>query len=512
MRALAASLVVLLAWTSTSSGREPEPNAGPPAAGKYVVMVDPGAGDEFLPAAKALAEFHKASLRRFDAGRLDEAFAELTQIRPDYVVFVLPPEKIDVDLAHQILERSTALDDDPFPDFEYGFVTGRDETAALRFVERVQRAWRADPGRKVTLFGSWEGFFPPLPHTLSALKPMKAEGEFRYVMTRAGEDTRRKAAREALESARGKDMLLFFSHGEPDEMGSCFRAKDLREWKVDLAQTILVNCACYNGAPGRWFAPGPKGVADRGVVARSDSVALAVLDSGVVGYFAGIDAWHGPLAMQVFGHVFDDGMRLGQAAKAMSDRLALEFLPGRIHFGPALRTPERFAGEGTANRRHNGAGMIFYGDPALAPFARSASRLGFAEWTPGEVPRFTIRLGTRPLLDGQPAQDFMIPQSRLTDYYSIKTADYLKELALEMDRVLPLPPGVTKAPALRIKSARSGGRDVPTGPLQVVVERTPRQDFLHVRVPLAVRAVGSEWPFTICKEGITVEIEGELAP
>src|SRR5438105_15387361 len=60
-------------------------------------------------------------------------------------------------------------------------------------------------------------------------------------------------------------------------------------------------CRVNNGAPGRWYAPGPGGVEDRGVVKRDDSVALAVLDSGVVGYFAGIDPWHGPLALQVFG-------------------------------------------------------------------------------------------------------------------------------------------------------------------------------------------------------------------
>ena len=35
--------------------------AAPPAAGKYAVLVDPGPGDAFLPAAKALADFHQAS-------------------------------------------------------------------------------------------------------------------------------------------------------------------------------------------------------------------------------------------------------------------------------------------------------------------------------------------------------------------------------------------------------------------------------------------------------------------
>src|SRR5436305_975477 len=113
--------------------------------------------------------------------------------------------------------------------------------------------------------------------------------------------------------------------------------------------------------------------------AHEDSVALALLDSGVAAYVAGIDPWHGPLANQAFGYLFDDGLSLGGAAKRMADRLALDFLPGRISFPPTATVGDRFAGEGVTNRRHNGAGMIVYGDPAFAPLAQSASRLAFAE-------------------------------------------------------------------------------------------------------------------------------------
>src|SRR2546421_8927272 len=100
--------------------------------------------------------------------------------------------------------------------------------------------------------------------------------------------------------------------------------------------------------------------------------------------------------------------------------------------------------------------MILYGDPAFAPFAKSASHLGFAELKTGDGQKCELRLGTRPLLDGPPAVDFMIPENRLFDYYSIKSADFMKELALEVYRVVPLPVGVDRAPALRVKSARSG--------------------------------------------------------
>src|SRR5438477_4954224 len=72
--------------------------AAPPAGGKYLVLVDPGPGDAYLPAARRLAEFHKGEVIRFDPAKLDEAFATLKERRPDFVAFVLPPDKIDVDL------------------------------------------------------------------------------------------------------------------------------------------------------------------------------------------------------------------------------------------------------------------------------------------------------------------------------------------------------------------------------------------------------------------------------
>lgn len=471
----------------------------------YVVLVDAGKNDEYLSAAKALADFHQGSLIPFTAEKLDAAFAELKTRKPDYVVFVLPPEKIDVDLTHQILERSTKLDDDPFQDFAYGFVTGRDGAAALRFVERIKAAWKRTYDRNAAFFGSWEGPTLPAPQPLSSFKAMKMPAEARFVLARAPEAERQKAAKEALASLKGKDALLFFSHGYPYEMGSCFSAKDFVDWNAELGPAVLVNCSCYNGAPGRWFAPSATGPEEKPAVAKADSVALAILDSGVPAYFAGVDPWHGPLAIQVFSYVVDDGLTLGAAAKRMHDRLALDFLPEPIHYEPTMAVKNRFGGEGSINRRHNGAGMILYGDPAWAPFVKNASKLGFADWS-GNSGRKSLRMGWKPLVDGQPGQDFIIPMNRLLDYYSAKSNDVMKEISLEVYRVVPWPGDATISSALKVVSARSGGQDIPTGRLQLVQEQHGGQRLLHVRVPLTVRAYGTHWPMTISAKGIDLEL------
>jgi hypothetical protein len=426
---------------------------------------------------------------------------------------VLPPGKIDVDLAHEILALACRVDEDPFVDFEYGFITGRDGDAARKFVERIAAARKRKFGRKAALFGTWEGLFPPQRTPLTFFQRAGFDAEVRYVLARDEEPLQRKASREALETFSGRDALLFFSHGYPHEMAGCFTAAELREWKVDLSPAVLVNCACWNGAPGRWFAPGREGPVDRGIVPPEDSVALEILDRGVTGYVAGIDPWHGPLAFKVFARIVGDGMRLGEAAKRLLDRLALEFHPDRICFQPTLEHKERFSGEGVNNRRHNGAGMILYGDPAFAPFRNVAFRPDFAARETAEGGRIRIRMGTRPLIQGAPGADFLIPRSRLIDYYSVRSADFQKELAMEIYRVVAVPKGTVTVPLLQVASARSGKYDVKTGPPQVVLETTPRGDFLHVRVPLEEPVYSMlGWPQHIAAHGLTVILEENPDP
>src|SRR5581483_12016716 len=168
--------------------------------GRYLVLVDPGAKDEFLPAAEALAALHGAELKRFDPARLDAT-----------------------------LELATRVDDDPFVDFEYGFVTGRDGAAAVRFVRRIEQAWRRDFGDRATLFASWEGAHLPSGEQMTGLKALGFSAQQRLVKASDAEEVRAPAARRSLRDCQGNDALIFMSHGYPDRMESCFRAKDLRD-------------------------------------------------------------------------------------------------------------------------------------------------------------------------------------------------------------------------------------------------------------------------------------------
>ncbi len=481
------------------------------ARARYLVFVEPGEKDAFLPAAQSLATFHGAEVVRFESSDLDQVLETVRRHQPDHVAFVLPPSNIDVDLSHDILELAVRVDDDPFVDFEYGFITGRDGAAASAFVSRILRAHDHDYGRRASMFGSWEGQMGPMRAPMTAFAAMGFEAKSYYVRVHDEEPKRIESARNAFQGMKGSDALLFFSHGYPDEMSFCFRAQDLRDWKVDLWPSILVNCACYNGAPGRWYAPGRGGPEDKGRVDPKVSVALQILDAGVPAYVAGVDPWHGLLANQVFDLIVGEGMRLGEATKRMFDRLALEFWPERIDFPPTAEHRLRFSGEGTNNRRHNGGGMILFGDPAFAPFERD-DRRAYSDLAVGKDGSLRVRMGTKPLVDGGPGEDFMIPMNVVLDYYSVKSAQNLmQQLGIELHRVVRFDADAAAVPALTVSKARCGKEDVRTKEPQCLFEERRDGRYLHVRLPLAEPWFPPGlWPGKISQHGLSVELEGRL--
>lgn len=474
------------------------------SVGDYVVLLEGGESSPYASAAQKLADRRKGEVRPWSAADHPATLKLLRELRPITVVFVLAPEKIDVDLAHELLSLATRVDDDPFVDFEYGFITGRDGPAAERFVERTLAAADRKFSRRGAMFGTWESPVLPPETPLGAMAALGFDFDQHFVLSRDDADKRAAAARTALGKLSGRDVLLFFSHGYPDQFVGGFRAADLREWKIDLAPAVLINCACYNGAPGRWYELSPQGGVDRGLVKPDESVALALLDSGICAYFAGIDPWHGPLANQLFSYVVDDGLRLGAAAKHMHDRLALDFLPDRINYPPVREY--RFAGEGVENRRSNAAGMIFYGDPSLAPFSADPPRLLSAAAESGDDGKLRVTIALKQLVRGMPATDFMVTQARLLDYFSVRGGDLMKSLQCELYRVIPVDPHVTTAPRLRVIQARCGGQPLPTGDVQTALEETPGGRLLHIRVPLKVQVFGSPWVMLLANQGAKVEL------
>ncbi len=112
-----------------------------PALADYVVLVGVDDTDPYSEAAKLLAEHHGTDrILRFDPAKPETVVPTLRRIGPTHVAIVLRPEQIHVNSVRRFLRMSTTIDDDPFVDFEFGYITGETAAEAVRFVENIIRA------------------------------------------------------------------------------------------------------------------------------------------------------------------------------------------------------------------------------------------------------------------------------------------------------------------------------------------------------------------------------------
>lgn len=482
----------------------PVAHATPTGSSIDLVLVDARCGGEFRAAAELLAAGHRATVAEAD---LDDAVALESVLRshtPSHVVFVVEPAHLDLDLTHRVLETSTRVDSDPFPDFAHGFVTGLDGAAARRFVQAMLAARTAPRSRALGVLGVSE-------NTAAAPQPLGAELARACALSFAFEglpsvEASPRRRRDALERLGHSDLLMLFSHGEPDRMIGAFRGSELRSWAVDFDGRIVVNCACFNGSMGEAVLPGANGLQTI-EVAPDESVALAMLDTGVAGYVAGIDAWHGPLAVQVVLALADDGASLGDAVRRPIDRLVLSQQDRPLRFPAQHERSQRFSAEPGAFARGNAAGSVLFGDPSFAPFRDGAPR-AFAATLDGTPDRRSVRIELAPVPGVGGGYGSMLLLPRVLAYFE-PIPNPPTTLPLELHRVVDWPADEPRPRSWRVTRATCG--DEPLQCLDVVTayEDTPHGPRLHVVVPLATATGldGVRLRTDLARLGATVVVE-----
>ena len=82
----------------------------------------------------SLQERHGAKVLRFANTPMDLE-AELKALNPRYVAIVDVPENIGRDYVIALNQMSRRMDNDPYADFLWGIVTGRNASAAQRMLD-----------------------------------------------------------------------------------------------------------------------------------------------------------------------------------------------------------------------------------------------------------------------------------------------------------------------------------------------------------------------------------------
>src|SRR5439155_12185162 len=254
----------------------------------YIVADAVGKNDAFHQAAQRLAAHRRGKILPLDLENLNAFRDSLRQKPPRFVAVVLRPEQLDYDLARKFLAMATQIDDDPFVDFSYGFVTGATADEALAFVERSIESEQTRRAPNLGSIGVWEiarsmevlGTFPSRDRRIAHLEGRLASS---HQLQNESRDTQ--FIKRFLPKLEGKSVVIFGGHGYPREVVGGPTWKDLADLKLDSA--VALNIACYTGVTETWFENDWKErVSRKRKIPMSESFALALLRTGVIGYVA----------------------------------------------------------------------------------------------------------------------------------------------------------------------------------------------------------------------------------
>jgi hypothetical protein len=298
-----------------------------------------------------------------DVDDLDPFLTVLTEHQPYYILFLLQPDQLDVNLSRQWLTLTSRIDPDPFVDARTGFITGRSPETAAELVERIEdvvvgriRMPRAlidnlgpNPGLDETDFTKRRGsFFLPV-----YARDMPAASISHGV---------RGFTQKRLDSMAGAGILHFGGHGFPDRVVDCLNGPHVRRLTLDPA--LVFNGACYTGVTGDWFDVSSGRLA-RKTVRPEIAFSLQMLANNAVAYLASLHPDHGIPVYQEMEYLAFSGGSLGEVIKSTYDGLVLarggrrpvfeRLEPGRPN---PDRTPADIMINGTASR-------LLFGDPSL---------------------------------------------------------------------------------------------------------------------------------------------------
>lgn len=132
--------------SEANEGQQTSQQSSNPNGGPYLVVAvslpdaaadpdSPYAG--FRSIAEEIARFHKSDIIDFDGQDFAALKTLLRTHQPQNVLFVVTPDRLEVNLHRQILMLAPQIDNDPFVDFSFGYFTAKDTEDLKSFWDRT---------------------------------------------------------------------------------------------------------------------------------------------------------------------------------------------------------------------------------------------------------------------------------------------------------------------------------------------------------------------------------------
>ncbi|GEM_PF-3206388 len=443
--------------------------SGPPAPAPgsgLVVATDLEAGDPFAPLlAMAVRLLRPKKVLTFQRDDLSTVRAEMEALRPEYVLIVTSPETIDLTFHLGATAFSMALDDDPFPDFLLGYLTGATPQEAIRFLEAGSRTRsRRSPRTFVEMdYG-----------IASHLSPWRKPSWCPRMKGCRIVHADPKLLHENRGILEGAGILLLDGEGSPWGIDSGMDSVFLRDAALRLHPAVLLSGADRLGTVDYYYPDGVKARSRR--IAPAESFCLAAIAREASALVLPLGPGSQGLAEQELESLCVFGSSVGEARKRVMDAAVtasgLEDARDLLDTG-AWEAPEKTPPLSRAFSR------AVFGDPRFAPY-------------PGGLSRDLVHVKVEKEEDSFQLSFVLLDPSRLrtfTEFFSTKDP---------RDRVcftvgIDVEEGEAIPSTLSVLDVKAGKRHPKIARLRAAWERRGQEILLHVEIVMT--NLGGQRPF-----------------
>jgi hypothetical protein len=372
-----------------------------PAPVLVLVVARPAEDLDFARAVDAAVRFHGAALLETGAAPSRELLPALRELAPRRVLVFVPAAQFDAALHRRLFALARAVDDDPFVDFEFGYMTASDGPALLALWRRTEAFHASGPrsarwnevmvatgieslvyGNHVPRLAELAGFSgdgvclgvvesDPNVLAFAARELVRLDGSAVVSFTGNGDpqgvwlfDGRRNLDRDA-----HWDYAPDRVGSDPDGVMPRLLAADVR--RRDLSGAVVWSGTCHSAVTRRAVVEGDIvstfGRTSGRVIHElppDESLCLAFQGAGAVALLAPVGANHGFAVDVEQDFALRHGATLGAVIASTWDDVVLA-----ANGSPRLADPfDAVEGEDEDVMAAGGANRVLIGDPALAPF------------------------------------------------------------------------------------------------------------------------------------------------
>ena len=260
--------------------------------GTMVIATNFATRDARYKVIKAYAKARGAKLQRFKDAELDSLVKPLRKVGPEFVAFAMTPESIDTNVHYGILELCRDLDDDPMPDFYFGYLTAADG--------------------------------PELEGLLAAIAKRETQAQTEGAPVPTGAVTSLSAGNKSLHTL---DYFMHFGHGQAWCVQGGLSGKELSELEFVQAPVVWSG-ACFNGVFSRSFHKCAYQMIFMTpmTIDPETLMTLAWVRAGASAYFAAMEGDRGEMAMAEWEYFRQHACSVGETM-GFQYRLAFASLP-----------------------------------------------------------------------------------------------------------------------------------------------------------------------------------------